>query len=121
MAKQELPFRGHDDKDGSLNRGNYREPLECLPKYDSMFERHLHGRLADREGGNSGVFTSVSADIQNELIECKDSVTQAVIDEEIGECSFFSIQVDETTDVSIKEQLSVIIRLDKKVKFLRGF
>eukprot|EP00795_Rhopilema_esculentum_P008629 gene8629-14641_t len=115
LGKQELSFRGHDESEGSLNKGNYRELLECLAKFDSIFERRLHGRLADSERTSSGgVFTGVSSDIQNDLIECTDSVIQDQIDNEIQHCTFLSIQVDETTDVSTKEQLSIIVRLDRK-------
>ena len=121
LGKQELSFRGHDEKDDSLNRGNYRELLECFAKFDSVFERRLHGRLAGQEGGNAGVFTGVSSEIQNDLIDCIDSVIQDVIDQEVKMCTFLSIQVDETTDVSTKEQLSVIIRLDKKGEIVERF
>ena len=37
---------------------------------------------------------------------------QNQIEEEVKQCSFTSVQVDETTDVSTKEHLSVIIRID---------
>jgi hypothetical protein len=114
LGKQELAFRGHDESTESLNKGNYRELLECLSKFDSVFERRFHGRLADSERVHTGVFTGVSSDIQNDLIECIDSIIQDQIEKEIKECSFLSIQVDETTDVSTKEQLSVIIRLDRE-------
>ncbi len=36
------------------------------------------------------------------------------MDKEVRDRTLLSIQIDETTDVSAKEQLSVIIRLDKK-------
>ena len=39
---------------------------------------------------------------------------QDQIDKEIEDCKFLSIQVDETTDVSTKAQLSVIIGLDRE-------
>ena len=121
LGKQELSFRGHDEKDDSLNKGNYRELLECFTKFDSVFERRLHGRLAGQEGGNAGAFTGVSSEIQNDLIDCIDSVIQDVIDQEVKECTFLSTQVDETTDVSAKEQLSVIIRLDRKGEIVERF
>ena len=113
LSKQELLFRGHDESSSSLNRGNYRELLECFSKFDTIFERRLHGKIAESERGNIGVFTGVSSDTQNDLIECIDSVIQDHIDEEVQKCNFLSVQVGETTDVSTKEQLSVIIRLDK--------
>ena len=121
LAKQELPFRGHDESSLSLNKGNYRELLALIGKFDSVFECRLRGRLAAFETGNAGVFTGVSADIQNDLIECIDSVIQDQIDKEIEDCTFLSIQIDETTDVSTKEQLSAIIRLDKKGEIVERF
>ena len=113
LSKQELAFRVHDESNDSLNKGNYRELLECFAKLDSVFERLLHRELPEGERVHSGVFTGVSSEIQNDLIECIDSVIQDQIDKETENCRFLSIQVDETTDVSTKEQLSVIIRLDR--------
>ena len=86
-----------------------------LSKFDSFVERCLHRELTKGERVHSGVCTGVSSEIQNHLIECIDSVIQDQIDKEIENCRFLSIQVDETTDVSTKEQLSVIIRLDREV------
>ncbi len=85
---------------------------------DSVFERQLHGRLTKvglprlRGGGR---FTGVSPDIQNDLINCLDMIIEDEILKEMENCTFLStgIQVDETTDVSTKEQLSMIERLDK--------
>ncbi|CAB4015407.1 Hypothetical predicted protein, partial [Paramuricea clavata] len=51
----------------------------------------------------------MSPDVQNDLIECIDAVIEDQIDKEIRDCQFFSIQCDETLDVSTKEQLSVIV------------
>ena len=49
-----------------------------------MFERRLHGRLAESwqvaSGRGGGVFTAVSSDVQNDLIECIDAVIQDQID-----------------------------------------
>ncbi|XP_046862989.1 zinc finger MYM-type protein 1-like [Xenia sp. Carnegie-2017] len=122
LAKQELAFRGHDESRASLNQGNYRELLKCFGKLDSVFDRRLQGRLQGTERvDEGGVFTGVSADVQNDLIECIDSVIQDEIDDEMKECQFFSIQVDETTDVTAKAQLSAIIRLDKGSEIVERF
>ena len=56
LSRQELAFRGHDESEDSLNRGNYRELLESFTKFDSVFERRLHGRLAESERGGGGRF-----------------------------------------------------------------
>ena len=116
-----MPFRGHDESSNSLNRGNYRKLLESFAKFDTVFEHRLHGKVGESERGNAGAFTGVSGDTQNDLIECIDSVIQDQIDEEVQQCSFLSVQVDETTVVSTKEQLSAIIRLDKKDDVVERF
>ena len=114
LSRQELPFRGHDESSNSLNQGNHRELLDSFAKFDTVFARRLYGKVGESERGNTGVFTGFSGDTQNDLIECIDSVIQDQIDEEVQQCTFLNVQVDESTDVSTKEQLSVIIRLDKK-------
>jgi hypothetical protein len=122
LAKQELAFRGHDESSTSLNQGNYRQLLKSFGKLDSVFDRRLHGRLQDSERPDSGgVFTGMSADVQNDLIECIDAVIEDQIDKEIRDCQFFSIQCDETLDVSTKEQLSVIVRLDRGGEVVERF
>ena len=114
LSSQELPFRGHNESSSSLNWGNYREILDSCAKFDTIFERHLYRTVTESERGNSLVFTRVSGDTQNDLIECIDSIIQDQIDKEVEQCTFLSVQVDQTTDMSTKRQLSVIIRLEKK-------
>ncbi|XP_046858050.1 zinc finger MYM-type protein 1-like isoform X2 [Xenia sp. Carnegie-2017] len=105
LSRQKLAFRGHDESSGSMNRGNYRELLESFAKIDSLLaETHLAG---------GGRFTGVSPDIQNDLIDCLDKIIEDEIFKEVYCCTFLSIQVDEATDVSTKEQLSVIVQMDK--------
>ena len=124
LARQEMAFRGHDESSTSLNQGNYRELLKSFGKLDSVFDRRLHGRLQEEERcesrGGGGV-TGVSFDVQNDVIECIDSVIEDQINKEVSECQFFSIQCDETMDVSTKEQLSIIIRLDRGYKIVQRF
>jgi hypothetical protein len=109
-SRQELAFRGHDESEDSLSRGNYRELLESFAKFDSVFKRRLHCRGG---GVGGGVFTGVSPEIQNDLINCLDSIIEDEIFKEINDCNFMSVQVDETSDVSTKEQVSMLSRLDK--------
>ncbi len=122
MSKQELAFRGHDESEESLNKGNYRELLESICKFDSVFERGLHGRLAEpeRDGPRGGGhFTGVYPEIQNDLINCLASVTDDEIVKEIDDCTFLSVQVDETSDVSTKEQVGMIACLDKGTEIVK--
>ena len=101
LARQEMAFRRHDESSTSLNQGTYRELLKSFGKLDSVFDRRLHGMLQDVERCESGgVFTGVSSDVQNDVIECIDYVIEDQINKEVSECQFFSIQCDETMDVS---------------------
>ena len=105
-----------------MNKGNYRELLECFAELDSVFERRLHGGLAESEGGGDSRFTGASSDTQNDLIHCLDAVIEDQILQELNDCTFVSVQVDETTDVSTKEQLSIIIvRLDSGSNIVERF
>ena len=123
LSKQELSFKGHDESSASLNKGNYRELLELIAKFDPQFERSLHGKLEDLQRGAKGgeAFTGVSSDIQNDIIESVDLVIQGEIDKEIAECNFVSIQVDETVDISGKEQLSLTLCFDRKGEVVESF
>ena len=113
LSKQELAFRGNDESNTRLNRGNYRELLECFSKFDSVFERR-HRKLSENERFHLSVFTGVSPEIQTDLIDCINSVIDDQVRREIMDCTFISIQADETTDVSTKEQVSIILRFDRK-------
>ena len=72
LSKQELSFREHDESSVSLNKGDYRELLELMSKFNPEIECHLHRRVEDSQRGNVGGrdFTGVSADTQNDIIEC---------------------------------------------------
>ncbi|XP_028413650.1 uncharacterized protein LOC114536504 [Dendronephthya gigantea] len=50
--------------------------------------------------------------------ESEDSLNRDTIFKEINECTFISVQVDETSDVSTKEQVSMIVRMDKGCKIV---
>ena len=91
LGKQELAFRVHDESNDSLSKGSYRELLECSAKCDPVFEHRLHRELTEGERVHSGVFNRISSEIQNDLIECIDSVIQDQIDKEIENCRFLSI------------------------------
>ena len=82
--------------------------MDSFAKFDIVFERRLHCKVVESERDYARVFTGVSGYTQNDLIKCIDSVIQDQIDEEVQQCTFLSVQVDETTDVSTKEQLSFL-------------
>lgn len=100
-ARQEIAFRGHNEKADSDNKGNYVELLNLLAIRDEKLAFHLK---------NSTVFIGTSKTIQNELIECIGTVVRNEIKDEISKAMFVSIMLDETVDISKKSQLSTTIR-----------
>ncbi|KAL4131731.1 hypothetical protein QTP88_009004 [Uroleucon formosanum] len=101
LAKQELPFRGHDEQITSTNRGNYVELINLMETLDLKLSGHL---------STATVFSGLSGDIQNDLIQSISNVLMKRVTLEIKNVDFVSIIMDETTDVVSKSQLSIIFR-----------
>jgi hypothetical protein len=101
LALQELPFRGHNESESSVNRGNYRELLQYTAQNDSQLQMHLQ---------NSTVFSGETASIQNDLIDACSQHLIVSIKKEIQNTQFVAIIVDETTDIAKKSQLSIVFR-----------
>nr|CAI5857137.1 unnamed protein product [Callosobruchus analis] len=101
LSKEECSFRGHDETSESDNKGNFKELIDFLKTYDQKLERFL---------SEATVFVGTSKSIQNDLIESISSVVKHKIQEELRSTAFFSWQIDETTDIACRSQLSVIFR-----------
>ncbi|KAL4112793.1 hypothetical protein QTP88_016522 [Uroleucon formosanum] len=103
LGKQELAFRGHDKSSDSLNKGNFRE----------LFEMHIircSQEIQNHYNSIKNIFTGMSKSTQNDLISCISEFLINQIKNEIKQCKFYSIQIDDTTDISQKTQCSIIIR-----------
>ena len=101
LAKQELSFRGHDEQLTSVNRGNYVELINLMGTLDPKLNGHLE---------TSTVFSGLSGDIQNDLIQSISNTLLKIIKIEIKNTDFVSIIMDETTDIVSKSQLTTILR-----------
>ena len=99
LGKQEFSFKGHDESELSLNRGNYKEFLHFISEFHEPLAQHLR---------KSTVFQGTSAAIQNDIIYCIGKVMLKAIETEMSHCKFVSILLDETTDISPQSQLSVV-------------
>ena len=66
------------------------------------------------------VFKGTSKTIQNELLQCMLEVCQEEISKEINESKFVAVIADETSDVSSKTQLAVILDIWSTLSQLRG-
>ena len=106
LILQGMPCRGHDEKQDSLNRGNFIELLKF----------HVEGR-ADVEDvvlhNAPKNCQMIAPSIQKDIINaCAKETTKAIIAEICDEC--FAILVDESADISDKEKLSDFLRYVSK-------
>lgn len=108
LANQELSFRGHNESVLSLNRGNYIEFLNVLKQYDPILSQHLE---------TATVFKGTSMAIQNDLIKAVGELLNSHISKTIKQSEFVAIMLDETSDIQMKSQLSVVFRyyFNKKI------
>ena len=101
LLRQGLAFRGHDESEESSNRGNFLELLKFLADHNEDI------KAVTLE--NAPSFLKVTCpDTQKDIVSaCAIETTNAII-REMGD-AFFSILVDESRDVSIKEQMAVVL------------
>lgn len=104
LGSHGLSFRGHDEREGSFNRGNYKDFCSFIASADPCFEEFLA----------SNVFSGTSGTIQNELIDCVGEMVLREIRQEVQTADFVSVLLDETTDSARISQLSCALRYVKK-------
>ncbi|GKC86092.1 zinc finger MYM-type protein 1-like protein, partial [Tanacetum coccineum] len=101
LLKASLPFRGHNEKKDSLNRGLFLELYDLLASQNAETLK-----VVGRTPLNCQL---KSPDIQKQICECFSEEVLDVIITEI-EDDVFSLLVDESSDVSKKEQMALILR-----------
>ena len=102
LIGQGLAFRGHNESLSSLNKGNFKEMVHWYKEKDEKV-KHAY----DHGGKNSKM---ISPKIQKDLSKCCAQEVTKVIMGEIGDKNF-SILIDESRDISVKEQMAVMLRL----------
>jgi len=102
LLKQGLPFRGHDESLESNNKGNFKEFYDCLAQHDLELRRAVSTNAA----ANSCL---LAPEIQRDIVECFANEIVHSILEELGN-DVFCLLVDESRDVSCKEQMAVVLR-----------
>ncbi|XP_025878323.1 uncharacterized protein [Oryza sativa Japonica Group] len=102
LLKLGMPFRGHDESEESLNKGNFKE----FHAYTAEQNPALHKVAGKNAPGNSQY---TSSKIQNDIIRCFAKEVLRYILEEVGN-DVFCLLVDESRDVSYKEQMAVVLR-----------
>ncbi|XP_042009034.1 zinc finger MYM-type protein 1-like [Salvia splendens] len=99
---QGLPFRGHDESEESLNQGNFLEFLKVISSCNEEIASVVLKNAPDN-------LKLTSPDIQRDIINAfAVETTKAIVHDMRSE--FFSILVDECRDVSVKEQMGVVVR-----------
>lgn len=110
LVKQGLALRGHHwNKETKREDGNFSMMVDFLAKYFPDLCSHL---------SNSARY--LSPKIQNEFIDINCSLIQKAIVDECNQSLFWSVMIDETTDMSKTEQVSLCVRYIKREKFEIG-
>jgi hypothetical protein len=109
LATHELPFRGQNEGEGSVNRGVYLVALNLLTIYDATLSTRLE---------TSTTFRGTSNRIQNDVIRAVSDVVLEKIKSEIKNSTFVALLLDETSDIINLFQLSTTLKMDKCTKDL---
>lgn len=110
LGMQGLAFRGHDERDESSNRGNFKELLDVMTEDD----KNIQQRIKRRYGHYS------SPEYQNDFITVFSAQVLKNISAEVKEAKFFSVMADVTKDLSKSEQPQFLSdTLTKKTKSMK--
>ncbi|KAK1356442.1 DUF4371 domain-containing protein [Heracleum sosnowskyi] len=102
LLLQGLPFRGHDEKESSTNKGNFVSLLTLLSEHDPEYAKVVL-KMAP---GNCQLTSPI---VQKDIINaCAKEMTKAIL-EELND-GFFAILADESADISDKEQMALCLR-----------
>ena len=129
LAKQNMAFRGHRNEgaasleDPSENNGNSLEMVLFLSKYDKVWKRHVdkaikkskHQKMlpGSKRKGRGALVTFLSKKTIAKLLKiCSDSIRRCIVND-ILEAGRFSVQMDSTQDVSVTDQLAIVLRYVK--------
>jgi len=102
LVKQGLPFRGHDESKKSLNKGNFREFHNFAEEQNPTLRKAV-----DKKNSDNSLL--IAPEIQKDIVHCFAKEVLHSILEEIGD-DVFCLLVDESRDVSWKEQMAVVLR-----------
>ncbi|XP_052622687.1 uncharacterized protein LOC111910010 [Lactuca sativa] len=111
LLKTGLPFRGHDESVNSENRGLYIEVLKAIRETS---EEIFNNTLENAPKNNQ----LISPKIQKELVQCFAQEVLLSIREEIGQ-DVYALLVDESSDVSKKEQMAIVLRYVDSLGFVK--
>ncbi|RWR83626.1 zinc finger MYM-type protein 1-like protein [Cinnamomum micranthum f. kanehirae] len=95
LLRQGLPFRGHDEYEDSNNMGNFLELLQVLANQNEAIKRVVLENAPEN-------LKLTSPKVQKDIVNATTAETAQAIIYELGDAPF-SLLVDESRDISIKE------------------
>ncbi|XP_059294609.1 uncharacterized protein LOC132047606 [Lycium ferocissimum] len=102
LITQGLAFRGHDESKSSLSRGNFLQILSWYAKKCDNIRDYVFEHAPQNDQMTSPM-------IQKDIVSaCKIEIIKAILEELNGD--YFSLLVDESFDVSRKEQMAIVLR-----------
>ncbi|XP_028052398.1 zinc finger MYM-type protein 1-like [Camellia sinensis] len=111
---QGLAFCGHDESENSSNKGNFLELLNFLADHNDDVKVVALSNAPQN-------LKLTSSDIQKDIVDVTAFETINVIIRDIAD-ALFAILINEACDISIKEQMAVVIRyVDKKGQVIERF
>lgn len=106
LLKQGLAFLGHDESAKSNNQGNFLELLKFLASHNEEVRRvALNNAPANLK--------LIAPPIQKDIVSACASETTKSILEELGD-GVFCVLLDDSRDVSVKEQMVAVLRFVDK-------
>ncbi|XP_060217352.1 uncharacterized protein LOC132644762 [Lycium barbarum] len=114
LLNQGLALRGHDESESSLNKGNFLEVLSWYADKCDQIQPYVLGKAPKNN-------KMTSHDIQKDIVSaCKIETIKAITEDLNGD--YFSLLVDESRDVSHKEQMAICLRyVDKRGFVMEAF
>ena len=102
LSRQGLPIRGAYDKDSTSSAepdSNLWQALQCFSQFSDRLSTLLHRS-----------HTYMSPEIQNELLCIMSDCIQRELVQAIKKAKWYCLMLDETPDISGKEQLAICFR-----------
>jgi hypothetical protein len=96
LLMQGLAFRGHDENSSSSNKGNFIELVDFLVNHNET--------IREVWKNTSGNLKLTSPQIQKDIVRAATYETTKAIIHDLGD-DFFAIMIDESRDISVKEQM----------------
>ncbi|KAG5572475.1 hypothetical protein H5410_062241 [Solanum commersonii] len=110
LDDKSFAFRGHDESESSLNKGNFLEVISWLAARCDAIKPFV----LEKAPKNNKM---ISHDIQKDIVSaCKIETVKAII-EDINS-DYFALLVDESRNVSRKEQMAICLRYVDKMEFV---